>query len=98
MQGFVAKIRTAKISSGASGDIFAKVCTRRNFPLYGIISINISRMKKISTCDFGTLYSLLLDLFSDYYFRVGDTWHYACTCAIPKVINNAHQIHVGIAN
>ena len=34
MQGFVAKIRTAKISSGASGSISAKVCTRRNFPLY----------------------------------------------------------------
>ena len=34
MQGFVAKIRTAKISSGAYGGIFAKVCTRRNFLLY----------------------------------------------------------------
>ena len=34
MLGFVAKIRTVKISSGASGGIFTKVCTRRNFPLY----------------------------------------------------------------
>ena len=33
MQGFVAKIRSAKIFSGASG---GKVCTHRNFPLYGI--------------------------------------------------------------
>ena len=55
-------------------------------------------MKKISTRDFGTLYSLLLDLLSDYCFRVGDTWHYACTCAIPKVINDAHQIGCGKLN
>ena len=31
----IAKVRTAKISSGASGGIFAKVCTSENFPLYG---------------------------------------------------------------
>ena len=35
MLGFVANIRTVKVSSGASGGIFAKVCTCRNFPLYG---------------------------------------------------------------
>ena len=33
----VAKVRTAKISSGASGGIFAKVCTCENFPLYGTL-------------------------------------------------------------
>ena len=32
----VAKVRTVKISSGAAGSIFAKVCTSENFPLYGI--------------------------------------------------------------
>ena len=32
----VAKIRTLKISSEASGGIFAKVCTSENFPLYGM--------------------------------------------------------------
>ena len=30
----VMKIRTVKISSGASGSIIAKVCTSENFPLY----------------------------------------------------------------
>ena len=35
MQGFVAKIRTVKISSGASSGVFAKVCIRKSFPLYG---------------------------------------------------------------
>ena len=34
---FVAKIRTVKISSGASGGIFAKVCTSENFLLYGTV-------------------------------------------------------------
>ena len=29
----IAKARTAKISAGASGGIFAKVCTSENFPL-----------------------------------------------------------------
>ena len=32
--GLFGKIRTVKISSGSPGGIFAKVCTRRNFPLY----------------------------------------------------------------
>ena len=30
-------INTVKNSSGASGGIIAKVCTRRDFPLYGIM-------------------------------------------------------------
>ena len=36
MQGFLAKIRTVKISSGASSGAFAKVCTPKSSPLYGI--------------------------------------------------------------
>ena len=32
----VAKIRTVKISSEAFGGIFAKVCTSKNFQLYGM--------------------------------------------------------------
>ena len=36
----VTKIRTTKISSGATSGIFAKVCTRRNFPLYCIILLS----------------------------------------------------------
>ena len=35
MDELVAKIRTVKISSEASGGIFTKVCTSENFPLYG---------------------------------------------------------------
>ena len=31
-----AKVKTVKVSSGASGGVFAKVCTRESFPLYGI--------------------------------------------------------------
>ena len=34
----IAKVRTAKNSSGASGGIFAKVCTSENFPLYGMLA------------------------------------------------------------
>ena len=35
-------VKTTEISSGASGDFFAKVCTRENFPLYGIRIIIVS--------------------------------------------------------
>ena len=30
-----AKVKTVKVSSGASGDVFKKVCTHESFPLYG---------------------------------------------------------------
>ena len=31
-----AKVKTVKVSSGALGGVFAKICTRESFPLYGI--------------------------------------------------------------
>ena len=33
-----AKVKNVKVSSGALGGDFAKVCTRESFPLHGIIS------------------------------------------------------------
>ena len=32
----VAKIRTAKVSSGTTGGVSTKVCTSESFPLYGM--------------------------------------------------------------
>ena len=34
-----AKVKTTKVSSGASGGILAKVCTSENFPLYSIWAV-----------------------------------------------------------
>ena len=43
-----AKVKTVKVSSGAQG-VFAKVCTCKSFPLYGIVVVLI-RANIISIC------------------------------------------------